>query len=237
VLWIAPETRLRAAIDEHCLEEQERGVLAIFRLLKAVLMLGYRDRDLAWTFVTTQTRTVYPHETVDPVHSGVHGLVGSLAKEFPRWKVRLVDLEAGRDLPLRELLSLPFDPQGHTLAHRGTQWLTETLIPVSHLESAPPLYRRGGVYVVIGGAGGIGETWTRWVIEQHQAHVIWIGRRRQDRQIQARLDALSAVGPCRVYIQADASDRAALERAYEAIMRQHHRVHGGHPSWLDRDES
>ena len=239
VIWLAPKTtrtmktmrtmktKTSAVTDESCLDAQRRGVLLIFRLVKALLSLGYGDRILSWTCVTTQAQATYPSETIDPTHAGVHGLVGSIAKEYPAWRMRLVDVPAGHDVSsLGGLFTLPFDARGNALACRNGEWLRQTLTPVRALESGPPVYRQGGVYAVIGGAGAIGEVWSRWVIERYLAHVIWIGRRPKDEAIQRKIDALSELGPSPVYIQADASDRVELQRAYEAIKRLHPRVHG-----------
>ena len=52
VIWLAPETRTSAVADESCLAEQARGVFLVFRLVKALLSLGYGDRDVSWTLVT-----------------------------------------------------------------------------------------------------------------------------------------------------------------------------------------
>ena len=226
VVWFAPETATSGVADESRLEQQEQGVLLVFRLVKALLSLGYGDRDLSWTLVTTQTQATYANEAIDPTHAGVHGLAGSIAKEYPAWRVRLVDVAAGHDASLRELFTLPFDSRGNALAYRNRQWLRQTLIAVRDLETHPPVYRHGGVYVVIGGAGAIGEVWSRWVIERYQARVIWIGRRDRDDEIQRKIDALSKFGPSPVYIQADASDLGELQRAYGAIKRLHPQVHG-----------
>ena len=78
-------------------------------------------------------------------------------------------------------------------------------------------YRRQGVYVVIGGAGGIGEVWSRFMIETYEARIVWIGRRPQDAAIHAKLEALATLGHEPLYISADATDRAALESAYREI--------------------
>ena len=71
--------------------------------------------------------------------------------------------------------------------------------------------------MVIGGAGGIGEVWSRFMIETYGARIIWIGRRPQDAAIQAKLEALATLGHAPLYISADATDHAALEWAYREI--------------------
>jgi NAD(P)-dependent dehydrogenase (short-subunit alcohol dehydrogenase family) len=140
--------------------------------------------------------------------------------------VRLLDLQAGVDVPVETLLQQPVEPQGKVRAYRDGTWYVQELLPIRQLPAEPQRYRQHGVYVVIGGAGGIGEVWSRFMIETYGAHIVWIGRRPLDAAIQARLEALGALGPAPLYISADATDRAALERAYREIKQHHEHVHG-----------
>ena len=98
--------------------------------------------------------------------------------------------------------------------------------------------RRGGVYVVIGGAGGIGEVWSEHMIRAYQAQIVWIGRRPLDAAIRSKLDRLAKLGPAPLYIEVDATDRWALERAYARIKQAHAQVHGViHSAAVVRDGS
>ena len=90
----------------------------------------------------------------------------------------------------------------------------------------PPLYRHGGVYVVIGGAGGIGTAWSEHMIRAYGAHIIWIGRRQMDAAIAAKIEALARLGPAPCYLSVDARDPESLQRAYDAIKQQHDSIHG-----------
>ncbi len=87
-------------------------------------------------------------------------------------------------------------------------------------------YRTHGVYVVIGGAGGLGEVFSKALIERYQAQMIWIGRRELDADMQAKLDALSRLGPAPYYISADARNRQALQNACEEIKAKFGAIHG-----------
>ncbi len=218
-----------AAADEALVAAQEGGLYACFRTLKALLSTGYGKRPLEVTVLTERSQRVRRGDQVDPTHSGVHGLMGSAAQEYPGWNVRLVDLGDGRDLPLLEALALPPAGHGGVRAHRGNRWYAQTLVPLGAVpEQSPgrPVYRRGGTYVVIGGAGGIGEAWTEHLIRTHGAHVVWIGRREEDAGIREKLRRLAEFGPAPTYVRADAADPGSLRSAYERIKRDHPVVHG-----------
>jgi polyketide synthase PksM len=122
---------------------------------------------------------------------------------------------------------LPADPQGHGWLYRNGSWYRQTLVPldISSFDTCEA-YRRGGVYVIIGGAGGIGEVWSEYLIRRYQAQVIWIGRRRADAEIRASQERLAALGPKPHYIMADATNHDALQRAYAQIKRRYGQIHG-----------
>ncbi len=92
---------------------------------------------------------------------------------------------------IEELLALPYDHEGHALAYRSGRWLKQQLIPLTALPTGAMQYKQGGVYVVLGGAGGLGEVWSRWMIERYAAKIIWLGRRAEDADIQATCSSLT----------------------------------------------
>ncbi|MBB4730016.1 SDR family NAD(P)-dependent oxidoreductase [Xanthomonas arboricola] len=227
VVWFAP-ARDDAGIDDAdgLVDAQETGVIACFRLAKALLAEGYGDTDLHWTVVTWRTQAVSAAADVDPAHAGVQGLVGSFAREYPRWHVRGVDLPHGGNDALRALAAMPDEARGATLAWRHGVWHRQRLLPYVARREAPA-FRQGGVYVVVGGAGGIGTVLTEHLVRHYKARVWWIGRRAEDDDaIRSKLDALSRLGPAPIYCRADAADRSALEEVCRRIEALHPTIHG-----------
>ncbi len=230
LLWVAPDASLEAGsrIDggDRIVEQQEEGVVAVFRIVKALLRLGYANKKLQWTIVTGRTQRVVDDEPIQPAHAGIAGLVGSLAKEFPRWDLRLLDVDSLASVSARECLSLPWNKQGDGLAHRRGEWFQQGFAAVATLPEAKPVYRQNGVYVVIGGAGGVGEVWSRFMIENYQANVVWIGRRASDAVIESKIEALARLGNAPLYVSADATNADSLAQAYETILKTHPAIHG-----------
>jgi len=191
--------------------QQETGVLWLFKCIKALLALGYAEKTLNWTLLTSGVND-----------AAIHGLVGSMAKEYLNWRVRLVESETA--IELSTLFSLPFDSAGDALIYRKDQWYQEVLSPVQDFAPKASLYQKHGVYVVIGGAGGLGAAWSQYMIHRYQAQIIWLGRRAQDADLTAKIDQAGAPPP--VYIAADISDLAALQAAYARIKAQYPRING-----------
>lgn len=226
IVWIAPHGDLKAFADDALIENQEEGVFKVFRTIKALLGLGYGDRELGWTIITTQAQAVRENDLTDPTHASLHGLAGSMAKEYPYWKIRLVDLEAGCEWPVADIFTIQANSQGDALAYRGKEWYQQQMLPFRPSSVGQTLYRPDGVYVVIGGAGGIGEAWSEYMIRTYRAKIVWIGRRQVDTVMQAKLDRLAALGTAPVYIAADATNRESLQKAYETVKSLYSRING-----------
>ena len=142
IIWFGSQPPVEYA---QLIAQQETGVLLLFKMVKALLALGYDAASLDWTVITSGIGD-----------ASIHGLVGSMAKEYSNWKVRLIALEFDCAVDFMNLLSVPFDPEGDAVFYRDQHWYKEYLLPVNDFKPAQSLYRKQGVYVVIGGAGGIG---------------------------------------------------------------------------------
>lgn len=238
IVWVAKQTPKPARIDDSIIAGQQHGVLQVFRLIKALLALGYETKSLTLSFITTNAHRVIPNELVDATHSSVHGLVGSLAKEYQCWNIRLFDMEAVAASSLTEMFTIITDNDGNTLAYRDKTWYQQQLIPISERITQKPGYRSKGVYVIIGGAGGIGAVLSRFLIEHYQAQIIWIDLRDKTAHIQAKIDELAKFGPEPHYIVADATKKADLEAASLAIKQRFGEVNGVvHAAIILKDQS
>lgn len=230
LVWIAPDAACEPA--DSMIEAQEVGVLAVFRIAKALLELGYADKELAWTLVTRRTQQASKSDPVHPTHAAIAGFVGSLAKEYPHWNVTLLDVDSLEAVTAAECLSRAADSQRNSrLAYRDGEWLQQTFAQVPSVPpSRPVYYKQKGVYVVIGGAGGLGEVWSRFMIEHFQARMVWIGRDELNATTQGKIDALARLagptGRAPLYVRADATDPDALQRALDTILQTYPAVDG-----------
>jgi acyl transferase domain-containing protein/acyl carrier protein len=223
LVWIAPSSHDED--DRELIGLQEYGVLYIFRVLKALLALGYGRRALAWTIITFRAMQVDDGGAIAPAHAAVHGLAGSMAKEFPHWSLRVLDCADDVAWASSDWPSVPADARAHPWGWRNRLWFRRHLVRIRpRLDVAERA--EGRVYVVVGGAGHVGKAWTERVIRRERARVVWIGRRPLDERIQADIDRLAALGPAPTYVSADATDPASLERARARIRDDHQRIDG-----------
>ncbi|MFI0774448.1 SDR family NAD(P)-dependent oxidoreductase [Streptomyces sp. NPDC021212] len=225
LVWIAPDTALEATDAAGLVAAQRDGVLAAFRMVKALLRTRHDARPLGLTLVTRRAVPTHATDEIRPVHAGLHGLFGSLGQEYPNWTVRRLDLDGDTAWPA-DLTALPAHSHGDTWVRRAGQWLGRRLAPCDAAATATgQRYRDGGVYVVIGGAGGLGAAWTEHVVERYGARVVWIGRRERDAEIDAKLSGIRGRGEVH-YLAADATDPTALARARAEVIDRYGRIDG-----------
>ncbi|WP_299535815.1 non-ribosomal peptide synthetase [uncultured Streptomyces sp.] len=226
LIWVAP-----GAVDDRSgasvVEGQSTGSLHAFRTVKALLAAGYGDRSLGLTLITERAHAAHEGEAVDPAHAGVAGLAGSVAKEYPNWRVRVADVEDYGAPSLAAVLGLAADPDGNLRVHRDGRWHEQRLMTVQPAAPTSSRLRQGGTYVIIGGAGALGTVISEYMIRRYRAQVVWLGRRPQDARIEAAVArAAGADGPPPLYLRCDATDLASLRAAKDGIVRRFGAVHG-----------
>lgn len=237
LMWIAPSVGHSAFDHEAVIQAQQGGVMFLFNLLKALQQLPQASGAFELTVVQYQT-SGFDSQAVNFTQAGVHGLVGSIAKEVPRWRVRSVDIERDSVATLDTILQQPCDPLGLQRVLRRDRWYVRQWLETEFQQPAQGDYlRQDGVYVVIGGAGGLGTAWSQYAIERCHAQVIWLGRRALDAQIQEQIDVCAQAGRAPLYYQADACDLDALQVCLQQIRQRFGAIHGVIHSALSLEDS
>lgn len=230
LVFVAPASTCDLNDSDDMIQAMDQGLLRLFQFIKQLQKCQWDQRDLWLSLVTHQVVTLSADRASQPVHAAIHGFAGSLAKEFPRWQVRVLDLPAGDSDANHHLATAPTTHSGQILAWRAGTWYAEHLRILAPAQRATDTngaaYRQGGVYVVIGGAGGLGTIWTSHLVKTHAAQVVWIGRRPLDQTIQAKIHEIAKLGPAPIYIQADAAHPKSLAEAYGKIKTTHQPIHG-----------
>lgn len=226
IIIIPREVAVDTAMDS-LIHEQQAAVVDMFELAKSLLDRGYGRESLCWTIITRNTYYVIPGDRVNPTHASIPGFIGVLAKEYPNWKFRLIDAESGDSLPLGSAFRVPFDANGNAWANRRGRWFRQHLMALDQpVPAHASLFERGGVYMLIGGAGGIGEVFSRWVMQEFAAKLLWVGRRERDAAIQAKIERLSRLGTPPLYFQADATSEASLQNALREAKKVYGKING-----------
>ncbi|WP_437483072.1 SDR family NAD(P)-dependent oxidoreductase [Sorangium sp. So ce1014] len=181
----------------------------------------------------------------DPVLAALTGFARTLDAEAPTLKLKTVALGAERaptahvDILLAELTAT--EPGGTAVRYDGDRRLRRRFIlePPGELhrqERGASLLRRGGVYVVTGGAGGIGAILAEHLARTVGARLVLAGRSGSSEKTDALLARVRERGGEALYVQAELARRADVERLIDQARDRFGRIHGiFHVAGVHRD--
>ncbi|WP_262704979.1 MULTISPECIES: SDR family NAD(P)-dependent oxidoreductase [Streptomyces] len=230
------DDRIYSAHDlAHLDTSLDQGCLALFRLAK--LLADRRPEGLRLSVVTSDSQQIDECAPArNPYAAAIIGLAKSLARELPFAEVSCLDLDrralarGGAELP-RIAEAVHTEPPAfpvQEVALRGGVRLGKTLRGLTLAEPSDEElpFRRGGTYLLVGGAGGLGRAVARHLARQYAARLVLIGRRPLDQLPDTLLSELREAGGEAVYEQADIADREAAQALVTRVRQRFGPIHG-----------
>ncbi|TCN57662.1 SDR family NAD(P)-dependent oxidoreductase [Flavobacterium circumlabens] len=199
----------------------------VFKVVKE-LSKRYTNQPLQIMVLTFHTLGVYPEETVSFYGSGISGFLSSVLKEEPKWNVRMVDMQR-QDLTadvVTSVFSLSSSFAGKQLCYRSGSFYELDLVRYQLQQGSLGKLKKGGIYVLLGGHGGLGRTTSEYLITQYDAQIIWLGRRSSNAKIQEAIETLALKGKRPYYHQCDALSEESMAEACKEIKSIYGTVNG-----------
>ena len=173
-------------ISEYSLwleEAQDNGFYSLLYLAQALGSMNFTD-DCQLTVISNNMWEIAGEGWLAPEKATLTGPINVIPLEYPNIKCRSIDIElpsAPRHTTkvVNQLLKeLRTESAERQIAYRGNYRWVRSFEPVA-LETLPnsilPL-KRGGVYLITGGMGGIGLSLAEYLAKTVQAKLILIGR-------------------------------------------------------------
>ena len=198
-------------------------------------------------FITTALERVCGEPVENPDDGDLSALARTIPLELPGSECRSIDLEPhaqSAQVVTHLLEELSTCGAGLSVAlRRGTRWQkTWSHAPLKPSAASP--FRDAGVYIITGGAGGIGHVLAKHLLSQHRAHVVILGRSAlphrsewrawiadhgdddpTSRRIR-RIEDLESAGGEILYLAADVADRQAMRSAIEQTEKRFGSLNG-----------
>jgi polyketide synthase PksN len=200
-----------------------RGIGSLLCLTKALL----EDRlteDVRLLFV----HVIGPHGA-SPVHEAVAAFARTARLENPRLQYRVVAVPAVLEAMPRLVRELHSEREADVdVRHEGERRLVRRLrrVDVGAERNGAAALREGGVYLVTGGAGGLGLIFARHLVSRVGAHVVLAGRSDLAPEQRERIHAIAAAGGSVRYVQADVTKPEDVDTLLTGIRSEHGRLHG-----------
>ncbi|MGW4393659.1 SDR family NAD(P)-dependent oxidoreductase [Amycolatopsis nivea] len=185
--------------------------------------------------LTSRSADVSGGEPVDPVKATLHGVVRTFVREAPGQECRLIDLGPG--LTEDEIVAeLTADAAAPVVALRRDRRWVRSERPHLAVPGPDRVLRRDGVYLVTGGAGGLGLEVAKGLARSGlRPRLALVGRTdpfgpeaRPDRAAAARaaLDELASLGAQVRFFAADVADARAMRRVADTATARFGPVNG-----------
>lgn len=174
-------------------DSYEGAAIAVLTLLQRVIRSSH-------AFV----QVIY--HNADELYSGLSGMLLSAVAEQPGLVVQLVSVDQWSSL-IATIPDLSRYAAYRQLHIQENEIFTTEWIPRSDVRQGVPLWREKGVYLITGGAGGLGLLLAEdAIVKVKEAIIVLTGRRSLTEDKESILKHLSAKGVKIVYLQADITD-------------------------------
>src|SRR6202035_3528388 len=137
-----------------------RGVYSVHRLAQALLKTA---KEVPW---------VYAYPLGETAYEAVGGYAKSLRQEQPELRLKTVGLDGTPADPLAELNDTRLEVR-YREGHREVPALEELPTPTG---GSDYLFKRQGVYLLSGGAGGLGTIFAEYLVRTHDARLLLTGQ-------------------------------------------------------------
>jgi len=210
---------------------EEAGIISFFRLVKYINHNIFRFRNIRVKVITNDISVINGDETIKPYGASITGFVMSAAKEFSDMRFSMIDIEMEKlkteKLKLIEMIvSEPYSKLTSVVAFRDGKRFERKLrmVDLPAVKESP--FKENGVYLIIGGAGGIGFELSKYLAARYRARLIWIGRSNLGKEQEEKLNKIKESGGDAIYLKADVSGLASMKEAVEKSLEHFGCING-----------
>jgi acyl transferase domain-containing protein len=168
------------------------------------------------TILTASLHSVTGAEMPDHAAAPLIGLLRVVPQEYPQFTARNVDVEQYDSSLARRLTAEAVTTGGSVIACRGAHRWVQAFEPYPLPAGNAPI-REGGVYVITGGSGKIGQAIARWLARTAGVRIALISRKG---------GGLNLPKPETLTLAADVADAGQLQAALDTVRARWGRIDG-----------
>ena len=220
---------------------KHQAVIQFVQLSQSLIKLGLTDTGFSLNVVTNGTTCLPQDKAANPWGSTVVGAAKVFAKEYPSVSVINVDI-AVSDLEKLEtqagyIARFEKHPEkdGDYALRNGLIYRRE--FNKIQLDNTNQIELRAkGVYLIIGGAGGIGFSLSKYLANNYGSNLVWLGRRDLDETITEKISCIKDLGGDVIYLKSDITDSNEITLAVNNAGKKFGAIHGVFHSALVLDD-
>jgi acyl-CoA synthetase (AMP-forming)/AMP-acid ligase II/NAD(P)-dependent dehydrogenase (short-subunit alcohol dehydrogenase family) len=179
-LWTFDDLGTEPSTLKELERGQERGAPSVLFLAQALAQKHAGSQRVWLLVISSYAQAAATGDRIAYARAPVLGLCSTLPQEMPWMRCRHIDLPARLETDsvgwiFQELHSIRDDRQ---VAYRDGKRLVPRLkkvdLPQEPQRELP--FRRGGIYMLTGGLGGIGAIMAKYLLQRYEARLLLIGR-------------------------------------------------------------
>ncbi|MCG8569827.1 MAG: SDR family NAD(P)-dependent oxidoreductase [Spirochaetes bacterium] len=212
--------KLSIQYDEIFANKQKSGIMTFFHLLKALNDNLIISESIDITVITNNNYGLDLHSPVNPLQSALAGFCSSANKENSHLEIRYLDIDQQELLTkpavvLKQISQEILYPEGMITILRKEKRYHQTIISIQVNHDLKSPFRNKGVYLILGGMGGIGFELAKYLSSNFAAKLVLIGRSGLNADKKEKLRILEELGGQSVYFSADATDFNSIKRGVD----------------------
>lgn len=218
-----------SSTEEELAKCQEQSVVAFFYLLQRLQQNERKNLDII--ILTNRGYSVLDTDKCSYYGSMLAGLALSAQKEFANMaNIHIFDLNVSKgdyvsqETAIRCVLSSE-SKETVTAVRLGTCYQNQ-LKKKNQNQVLKNTLQNEGVYVILGGTGGIGMELASYLAFSYHAHVVLVSRSGVKEQYKNQYQALLANGADIQVIKADITDMDSMQRVMDNIEQQYGKING-----------
>ncbi|MHB8471836.1 MAG: SDR family NAD(P)-dependent oxidoreductase [Gammaproteobacteria bacterium] len=196
-------------------DEIAYGVVSLLHLANALRRYATEENKIAIVVASQASQQVNAGESLVPARSMLASLARTIAQEIPSISCRHVDLES----PFRVeslLTEAQFDDEPE-VAYRDGQRFVRRLekVDIKHGASRESPFRKGQLYVLTGGLGGVGVEIATFLLKTYALRLLLVGRKplKEGSEPMRAYRMLSALPGDVIYESVDVADAVEIDKA------------------------
>ena len=207
------------------------GALQVFALIQRVIRGKARAR--------TALHVVVPGDGPDAVFAALAGMIRTASLEYPKLSGQLLIVSAqdSADALVDKIIENGA-AEDRLVRHDGPTRFVADLQEATGAPPAPPLaWKEGGVYLITGGAGGLGLIFANEIASRlARVTIVLVGRSEPGESARAAIGGLARDGVRLEHRAVDVGDPAAVDALIRGIQRDHGGLNGVlHAAGVTRD--
>lgn len=222
--------------SENDCQVTENRLIPFYRFCKYLFDAGFEKQSIKIKVVTNCAYQIMGDEKVQAFGAAITAFANTIRQEVPHCAISCIDINKV-EMEDNMVPLLCFE-HANKIAFRAGKRYEYVWKPYESEEKVRKGFVEEGIYIILGGTGGIGYVLCQYLIREYHANVVLVGRK-EAVQLSDNMKRFMDENVNRVtYYSADICNETALRGVVNSVMKQYGVIHGCvHSAALLQDSS